>query len=336
MRRTTIISALAAVAAVVAGCGAPQLADPPDITLAPTTAPQEELFDVCNDAELNEDATRSYAPDGVTDGPSIEQIRANDRLVVGVSADTLQFGALDPLSGDIKGFDIDILKEIANAILGEGGAEKIEYRIMNYAGRLPALEEGDVDLVAHTMTINCNRWKRIAFSSTYYDAGQRLLVPRAAPETPEDQVQSIFDLVATGGRVCVPGGSTNLEEIEKPEYTAPEDGGTGIEVVERPDITDCLVAMQQGDAEAATGDDTVLVGLAAQDPNLLVVGEPLTREPYGVGVRGDRVDLVRFVNTVLEDVRASGRWAEIYETWVAEPTPDSPTPAPPEPVYGRE
>ncbi|MGI9030463.1 MAG: glutamate ABC transporter substrate-binding protein, partial [Ilumatobacteraceae bacterium] len=283
---------------VAAGCGAPQLADPPEITLPPTTAPQQELFPECDEAEQAEEATRSYAPDGATDGPSIEEIRANDRLVVGVSADTLQFGARNPLTGAIEGFDVAILQEIAGAIFGEGGESKIEYRVMTYAERLPALENGDVDLVAHTMTINCDRWKRIAFSSTYYDAGQKVLVPIGS------EFGSIDDLVAVGGRVCVPGGSTNLEEISREEYTAPEDGGTGIEVVERPDITDCLVAMQQGDADAATGDDTVLVGLAAQDPNLIVVGEPLTREPYGVGVRGDRVDLVRFVNGVLEDVRA--------------------------------
>jgi polar amino acid transport system substrate-binding protein len=75
----------------------------------------------------------------------------------------------------------------------------------------------------------------------------------------------------------------------------------------------------------------VLVGLAKQDPNLVVVGERFTREPYGIGVNAEQIDLVRFVNAVLEEVRSSGRWAKLYEQWVA-----SPAPAPPEPVYGRE
>ena len=54
----------------------------------------------------------------------------------------------------------------------------------------------------------------------------------------------------------------------------------------------------------------MLAGLAAQDPNAEVVGEAFTEEPYGIGVQADQVDLVRFVNGVLEEMRTNGRWAE--------------------------
>jgi polar amino acid transport system substrate-binding protein len=332
----SIVSALAAVAATAAacaatGCGAPQLAAPPQVTAPPTTAAATPTVPTCTPEEAELDATRSYAPAGplpppgkMPAGSTMAEIFDSGRLVAGVSADTLQFGALDPVTGELEGFDIDILKEVARAIFGEGGEDQIEYRVMTYAERLPSLESDEVDLVAHTMTINCDRWKRIAFSSTYYDAGQKILVPR------DSQASSVEDLVATGGRICVPGGSTNLQEISRAAYTDPPTGEPGIEVVERPDITDCLVALQQGEVDAATGDDTVLVGLAAQDPNLAVVGDRFTEEPYGIGVRADEVDLVRFVNAVLEEIRANGRWAEIYEERVASPAVD-----PPQPVYGR-
>ena len=62
------------------------------------------------------------------------------------------------------------------------GESNITYKVITYADRLPNLEagpdNGGVDIVAHTMTINCNRWLRIAFSSTYFDAGQRVLVKK--------------------------------------------------------------------------------------------------------------------------------------------------------------
>ena len=77
--------------------------------------------------------------------------------------------------------------------------------------------------------------------------------------------------------------------------------------------------MQQGRADAVVSDDTLLVGLAAQDPNLELVGEPLTEEPYGIGVNRDNVDLVQFVNGVLEQMREDGRWAELYEFWTEHP-----------------
>ncbi len=92
--------------------------------------------------------------------------------------------------------------------------------------------------------------------------------------------------------------------------------------------------MQQGEADAASGDDTVLAGFASQDPTTKVVGEPFTYEPYGIGVNADQVDLVEFVNGVLEQVRADGRWKESYERWLVptltptgEPIPDPPAAA---------
>ena len=59
-------------------------------------------------------------------------------MVVGVSADTLQFGARNPISGEIEGFDIDVLKEVATAIFGDDDPSNIEYRVITYAQRLPA------------------------------------------------------------------------------------------------------------------------------------------------------------------------------------------------------
>jgi polar amino acid transport system substrate-binding protein len=169
------------------------------------------------------------------------------------------------------------------------------------------------------MTINCRRWQQIAFSSEYFAAGQRVLVKR------DSGVASIDELAAAGAKVCVPGGSTNLEQLQKPQYR-------GVQIVEKTDITDCLVAFQQGDVEAITADDTVLVGFAAQDPYAVVVGDQFTSEPYGIGVNKDQVDLVRFVNAVLEEVRASGRWRQLYATWVDAENRIDPPPA----LYGRE
>ena len=78
---------------------------------------------------------------------------------------------------------------MARAIFGVDDPP-IEYRVMNFAERLPALENDEVDLVAHTMTINCDRWLRIGFSSTYYDAGQKVLVPTAGPASPASRTSS--------------------------------------------------------------------------------------------------------------------------------------------------
>ena len=89
---------------------------------------------------------------------------------------------------------------------------------------------------------------------------------------------------------------------------------------------------QQGKVEAITGDDTILAGFVAQDPYAKVVGEPFSAEPYGIGVAADQVDLVRFVNGVLDQAKADGSWAASYERWLGDL---GPAPVPPTSVYGR-
>ena len=91
---------------------------------------------------------------------------------------------------------------------------------------------------------------------------------------------------------------------------------------------------QQGQVDAITGDDTVLAGLAAQDPYAVVPDQKaFTEEPYGLGMNADDVDLVRFVNARLAQMRGNGEWEAIYDRWLAEPL--GPAPAPPKAVYGR-
>ncbi|MEO6124879.1 MAG: glutamate ABC transporter substrate-binding protein [Ilumatobacteraceae bacterium] len=325
-RRRRRITACGMAAIVFAGCsGDARLPDAVQVEIVTTEAPAVPDPPVCTDADKALDPTRSYeptqplpAPGDMPVGSTMANIKDRGRLVVAVSGDTLQFGARDPITGGIEGFDIDILKEVNKAIFG-GDPPAIEYQVITYAQRLPKLESHEVDLVAHTMTINCNRWLRIGFSSEYFAAGQKILVKLASG------INDIASLSAQNGRICVPGGSTNLEEIQrpKPQYA-------GLQITEKPDITDCLVAFQQGQVDAITGDDTVLVGFAAQDPYAVVVGDQFTSEPYGVGANKDEVDLIQFVNSVLENIRTNGRWAEIYTKWVGGDVPE-----PPAAVYGR-
>jgi polar amino acid transport system substrate-binding protein len=310
-RRLAIVS-LAAV--MLAACGS-EAALPAEVTGVATveSAPPTTAAPECSDADTaRTDNVRSYppldplpSPEELPDGSTMAAIKERGRLIAGVSADTLLFGARNSLTGQLEGFDIDMIGEIAKAIFGDGYQSHIEYRVMTYADRLPSLESNAVDVVAHTMTINCRRWLRIGFSSEYFSAGQKVLVKKGSG------IESIKQLAQAHGTVCAPEGSTNIDEVRsgKPDYE-------GLTVLGKPDISDCLVAMQQGDADATTGDDTVLYGFAVQDPNTEVVGDPFTSEPYGLGFNRTAVDFVQFANAVIEQLRTNGRWAEMYQKWL--------------------
>lgn len=293
-----------------------------------TIAPAAQTY-TCptNEVEAGGLTPKSYEPDGPLPSPgnlpvgsTMAEIRDRGALRIGVSADTLLFGARNPLSGQIEGFDIDMLKEVAKAIFDvsdDSAYELLDFVVIPYNQRIAKLRSGEVDIVAHTMTINCVRWQQIAFSSEYYTSGQRVLVEVTSVYT------TIDELNAAGAKVCVPDGSTNQEKLA--DYPA-------IRAVAVPDISDCLVALQAGEVQAITGDDTVLAGLGAQDPATAVVGDSFTAEPYGLGMPAERVDFVKFVNALLEEMRADGRWQSIYDRWLLGTLGPQ---TPPDARYGR-
>lgn len=281
-----------------------------------TTEPAVAVPD-CGDPVASYEPTSALLPEPgspMPEGSYMAEIQRHGRLIVGTAADVLQFGFRNPKTGNIEGFDVDVAHAIANAIFGDPNA--IEYKVINYAQRIPSILDGSVDIVAHTMTINCARWQQIAFSTEYYHAGQTVLVGA------DSEATGIESFEGNGQKVCVAKGSTNLEELVNKYPT--------VERVEVDDLTDCLVLFQQSAVDAITGDNTVMAGFEAQDPFAQQVGDKFTDEPYGLGINRDHPEFVQFVNLVLEQMRADGTLLELQQTWIDDDTP------PPPAVYGRE
>jgi polar amino acid transport system substrate-binding protein len=315
-----LLAATAVAAVAITGCAAgstPTLpsASAPSSSSAPSPSPTPTRAG-CNDTNR----VASYAPDGPLPAPgnfrtdsTMAKIRASGKLRVGVSADNLLFGFRDPITGQLEGFDIDMVKAVAKAIFGDNITGKIDYVVENFSQRIPDLVSGRVDLVADVMTINCARWSQIAFSTEYFHAGQQVLVRKDAP------YKSIQDLA--GKKVCAAKGSSGQANLAKfPKVKA--------EIVAN--ISDCMVLFQQGAVEGVISDNTVLSGFESQDPYARIAGEQLTDEPYGLGIPAKNVDFVKFVNAKLEQMRTNGDWAAIYRKWQPAPVPN-----PPVAVYGR-
>ena len=271
---------------------------------------------------------QSYAPSDplpppgrMPAGSHMSTIQQRGYLIAGVSADSLLLGARNPISGQIEGFDIDLLHAISQAIFGK--PDEITYRVITAGQREAVLENNDVDIVARNMTINCARWEKIAFSSEYYRAGQKILVRDGEKSASGGAIKGLGDLA--GKKVCAPDPSTSLTKLRTFK---------DVQAVGAATHTGCLVLFQQGAVDAITGDDPVLAGLAAQDPYAEVVQAPaFSAEPLGLGINKEHVDFVRFVNGVLEEMRADGRWTKNYNRWLADSLGKAP--APPAPVYGR-
>jgi polar amino acid transport system substrate-binding protein len=282
-------------------------------TTTTTTAPAAPVVDCGNPVASLAPLDPMPPPGDMPAGTYMAEIQKRGRLIAGVSADTLLFGYRNPLSGQLEGFDIDLVRQVAQAIFGD--PNRVDYKVVTYAQRIPSLLDGSVDIIADVMTVNCERWQQISFSSQYFDAGQKILVRS------DSTVSDISQL--NGKRMCAANGSTNIDNLKN--YPK-------VIVVPVDDISDCMVLFQQGTVDSVTGDDTVLAGFVAQDPYAKIVGPPLTSEPYGLGVAKTHPEFVRFVNGVLADLREDGTWKQMYSRWLQ---PTAAVPDPPVAVYGR-
>jgi polar amino acid transport system substrate-binding protein len=324
MRRTKVAALLAAIAMAAVGCtSADEVGDRRDAPggwpMPKGAAEVSDLPAPGADTSCGE-PTASLRPDGPPPAPgdfapgsAMAKIRQRGKLIAGVDQNTYQFGYRDPKTGRLQGFDIDMAKQIAKAIFGD--PEAIQFKVLTSAQRVPAVKNGDVDIVVETMTINCERRKDVDFSSVYYMAGQRVLVKENFDFT---GVQSL-----AGKKVCAAKGSTSIARIVNLD-TDPKPIGIGVD-----GWTDCLVMLQQNQVDAVSTDDTILAGLRAQDPFTKVVGRPLAEEPYGMAISKDAPEFTRFVNAVLEQLRTGGEWTRIYDQWLLNllDAPASPPPA---------
>jgi len=321
-----LIPVLVTTALLLTACGSGNYAAtqiPAKPAPAPTTAAPPAQPKPCKDGQP---ALASYAPDASVPAPGtampagtlLEKIQNRGRLIAGVSADSFNLGYRNPVSGQIVGFDIDMINMVADAIFGApapGKPHKVELRVISSPQRIPSLVNGTVDIVARNMTINCDRWAQIAFSAEYYRSGQKTLVQLDSP------AKTVADL--SGQTICAPAGSTSLDNLKR--------ANPKVKPVTADTDTGCLVLFQQGKADGISGDDTVLAGDVAQDPYAKVLPERFSDEPYGLGMPLGEPEFVKLVNKALADMKADGRWQTSYKTWLG--TLGQATP--PAPLYGR-
>jgi len=239
------------------------------------------------------------------EGTLLHKIQDRGKIIVGVKYDVPMFGLLNPSTNKVEGFDM--AKEIANYILGSPDAVEFKEAISN--NRIPFLKDGTVDIIVSTMTINAEREKEIDFSVVYYLAGQSLLAPE------NSAITGVKDLA--GKKVGTAKGSTSEKNIRA---AAPQ-----ADVRLFDGYSEAVAAMAAGQLDAVTTDDNILIGFQSKEPNKWkLVGGQFTKEPYGIGVAKGHPELVEVVTKVIRDLKAGGKWKDIYKKNIPAAPPDPP------------
>ncbi|MBX0299917.1 glutamate ABC transporter substrate-binding protein [Cryobacterium sp. 1639] len=250
----------------------------------------------CTDSGAGSTEEAPVAEDVTFDeGTTMAALNEAGEITIGTKFDQPLFGLLGP-DGTPVGFDVEIGKLIAAELgIDESGINWVETVSAN---REPFIQNGDVDLVVATYTINDTRKEVVSFAGPYYQAGQDLLVLTGNP----DGITGPEDLADKA--VCTVSGSTSEANIA--EYTT--------NVITTDAYSNCLGPLRSGDVAAVTTDNVILAGLADQNAGEFeVVDAPFTEEPYGIGLALDDTEFRGFINDVLEASYEDGSWASAWE-----------------------
>ncbi len=237
----------------------------------------------------------------------LQDIRARGELLCGVKDSVAPFGFLDEMNNRLVGFEVDLCKAVADKI----GVRFTPVAVTS-ADRIPMLLQGAVDIVAATMTHNYEREELIDFSITYFMDSQRILA------SAKSGIKSVRDLA--GKKVGTAKGSTSEKNLkaQQPQCT----------VLSFESYPQAFLALKRGEVDAVSTDYVILVALKSADENpgeWVISDEPLSKEPYAMGVPENESDFRDLVNMTLAELWTSGSYAKIYNRWFG---PESKYPLP--------
>lgn len=228
----------------------------------------------------------------------VDKAKNDKKLVIGVKADQPGLGLRTP-DGSFTGFDIEIAKYVAKSLGVE--AKDITFKETVSANREAFLQQGQVDMVVATYSINDARKQKVSFAGPYFVAGQDLLV-RA-----DDATLTGPDAL-NGKKLCSVAGSTSAQKV-KDSYAKE------VQLQEERTYSACVDRVLGGQLDAITTDNVILAGYAAQHTGKLkVVGKTFSTEKYGIGLKKDDSAGRKAVNEALTKMFADGSWKKALET----------------------
>ncbi|TDV44807.1 glutamate ABC transporter substrate-binding protein [Actinophytocola oryzae] len=284
MKRRVLLAGVGALAVVLAGCSSGGDSAVPPAGGGATSSP-----DLFRDAPV-------AAASAILPGSTMEKIKKRGKLVVAEALDAPLLSQQNPSNPDeVTGFDADLAKLLAVYILGKPEVDIVPPATET---REALLANGTVDVVFNTYTITEERAQQVSFAGPYFESGLAVAVKAGNKD-----IKGVDDL--DGKNVIVGANTPAVTEVPKVAPSAKiTTFGTDPQAV---------TALLQGRGDAYVQDLTLLASDAKANPQLAVVGNPFTKEPYGIGLAHGDDDFKEFVNDWLKKIQDGGQWAQAWK-----------------------
>lgn len=229
----------------------------------------------------------------------IKAIKDRGVFKAGVKVDVPKFGYKDPKTGNVEGFEIDLVKALAKKILGD--ENKIDLTGTVAKTRGPLLDNGDVDVVIATFTITEERKNSYNFSDPYYTDGVALMVKKASG------AQGLKDLA--GKKIGVAQSSTSRKAIQE----AADQQGIKVSFLEFGTYAEVKAALDSGRVDCFSVDAAILYGYL--DDSTTILSERFAPQEYGAATKKSNTALAKLVNDTLNDMKQSGEIDKLLAKW---------------------
>lgn len=221
---------------------------------------------------------------------------AQEKLYVGT--DATEFPPFEYIeNGEIKGFDIDLIKEIGKILNKE-----IVLKNIQFDGLIPALQTGKLDAIIAGMTVTAERKKNINFSNPYYTSKQLLIVNKNSTLSTLESLK--------GHKVGVVLGCTG-------DVIATEMGNS-ITLYRYNTTSESIMALNANKIDAVILDSEPAKNFVKNNSNLKYIDNELAKEDYAIAVGKQNLTLVKNINAALETLKSNGTFEKLNKKYFIE------------------
>ncbi|WP_459574252.1 glutamate/aspartate ABC transporter substrate-binding protein [Cupriavidus sp. 8B] len=250
---------------------------------------------------------------GPADSATLARIKESGTISIGHRTSSIPFSYYDS-NQKVIGFSQDICDKVIAEVRKQTGAQNLQVRMVPVTSqnRISLVQNGTVDLECGVTTNLKSRQQQVAFSTTFFVAGTRLLVKKGSP------IHDFSDL--TGKTVVTNAGTTSERILRKLN----DEKKTNITIQSAKDYGESFLILQSGRVAAFMMDDVLLSGaktLATNPAEWAVVGTPQSFEAYGFMMRRDDPEFKKLVDGVITNLMKSGEIQRMYDKWFSKPIP---------------
>ena len=228
----------------------------------------------------------------------LARIKFRNKIIIGIKSDSKPFGYIE--KGELKGFDVDVAKNITKRILGD--EELAEYVYVTADSRISDLNSGKVDIVIATMSINSKRADIIDFTIPYYVAGQALIIKNSS------KINSIESLNTRRAGIIL--GTTGEKTIRQLAPNAT--------VIGKKNYNEAFDLLKEDKVDAILADDSILYGFVLDNKGYKILPARCTKEYYAIALRQgeENKELKEELNKILNHMQQTGKLNRIKEKWI--------------------